>query len=121
MISKKILLIVFLFSKICLFADENDIDIESIRQIATHVVTISDYGCWDGFLGGYENAIRQRDISEDEKEILIRKLNTAWGEGKPENPRGIMQYGVKQIFCDGNSAVEQTADIVAEYFGLSRA
>lgn len=97
---------------------ENDIDIESISQIATHVVTISDYGCWDGFLGGYENAIRQRDISEDEKKILIRKLNAAWGEGKPENPRGTMQYGVKQIFCDENSTVEQTADMVAEYFGL---
>ena len=100
---------------------ENDIDIESISQIATHVVTISDHGCWDWFLGGYENAIRQRDISEDEKEILIRKLNAAWGEGKPENPRGTMQHGVKQIFCDENSTVEQTADMVAEYFELSHA
>jgi DNA-binding transcriptional MerR regulator len=97
---------------------ENDIDIESIRQIATHVVTISDDGCWDWFLKGYENAIRQRDISEDEKERLVRKLNAAWGEGKPENPRGTMQYGVKQIFCDDHSAVEQTADEIAEYFGL---
>ena len=99
---------------------ENDIDIESISQIATHAVTISDYGCWDGFLEGWENAIRKRDISENEKELLIRKLNAAWGEGKPENPRGTMQYRVKQILCDYHSTVEQTADIVADYFGLSR-
>jgi hypothetical protein len=64
---------------------ENDIDIESISQIATHAVTISDYGCWDWFLEGYENAIRQRDISEDEKERLVGRLNAAWGDGKPEN------------------------------------
>ncbi|MDR0286132.1 MAG: MerR family transcriptional regulator [Clostridiales bacterium] len=100
---------------------ENDIDIDSIIQIVSHVVTISSYKAWDGFIDGYENNILSRDISEDEKEELIRKLHAVWGEGKPENPRGIMQYGIKQIYLDVHSTVEQTADTVAEYFGFSHA
>jgi DNA-binding transcriptional MerR regulator len=100
---------------------ENDIDIDSIIQIVTHAVMISNHKNWDDWIGGYEKGIRSRDISEDEKENLIRKLHSAWGKGKPENPRGINPYGIKQIFLDDNSTVEQTADIVAEYFGLPHA
>jgi len=97
---------------------ENDIDIDSIIKIVSHAVTVSGYKVWDGFIERYENAIRSRDVSEDEKERLIRKLHSVWGDGKPESPRGTMQYGIKQILLDEHSTVEQTADTVAEYFGL---
>jgi hypothetical protein len=100
---------------------ENDIDINSIIQIVTHAVVISSHKAWDGFIERYEKEIHRRDISEDEKENLNRKLHSAWGKGKPENPRGINPYGIKQIFLEDNSTVEQTADMVAEYFGLPQA
>jgi hypothetical protein len=99
---------------------ENDIDIDSICQIITNAVIISNDKTWDDFINRYENEIRRRDVSEEEKERLIHKVNTVWGKGKPESPRGINQYGVKQISLDGNSTTEQTADKVAEYFGLFR-
>lgn len=98
---------------------ENDIDIDSIIQIVTHAVMISNNRPLDDFIDRYENEIRCRDISEDEKEKLIRKVNTVWGKGKPENSRETTQYGVKQIIRDDNSTVEQIADIIAEYFDLS--
>ncbi len=100
---------------------ENDIDIDSIIQIVTYAVVISNNRPLDDFIDRYKNEIRRRDISEDEKERLIRKLNAVWGKGKPESPRGTNPYGVKQIFLDDNSTVEQTADIIAEYFGFPRA
>lgn len=100
---------------------ENDIDIDSIIQIVTHAVVISNDRSWDDFIGQYENEVRRRDISEDEKERIIRKINAVWGKGKPENPRETNQYGVKQILLDDHSSVEQTAEVVAKYFGLSHA
>lgn len=99
---------------------ENDIDIDSIIQIVTHAVMISSNRSLDNFINRYKSEIQHRDISDAEKEGLICKLNTVWGEGKPESPRGTNPYGVKQIFFDDNLAVEQIADRVAEYFGLSQ-
>jgi DNA-binding transcriptional MerR regulator len=103
---------------------ENDIDIDSIMHLITNAVTISneknDAKSYDGFLDGYESAIRSRDISEDEKERLVRSLRTVWQRDESEKPRETMQYGVKQIIREDNWTVEQTADKVAEYFGLSR-
>ena len=100
---------------------ENDIDIDSIISIATHVVAISNDKNWDIFISRYEDAIRRRNIPESEKETFVRKLNATWKNGKPENPRGTMQYGIKQITWDEHSTVAQIADLVAEYFGLSDA
>ena len=100
---------------------ENDIDIESIIQVVTHAVIISNDRTWDDFFNKYENEIRRRDIHDEEKNKLIRKVNMVWGKGKPENPRETNPYGVKQVFLDDKSTVEQTADIIAEYFGLSHA
>lgn len=100
---------------------ENDIDIDSISQIVTHAVMISNDRPLDDFIDRYENEIRRRDISEDEKERLIHKVNAVWGKGKPESPRETNQYGVKQIIWDDTSTVEQTVDVIAEYFGLPRA
>ena len=98
---------------------ENDIDIESIIQIVSHAVIISNKKSLDNFIDRYINEIHCRDISEDEKERLIQKVYTVWGSGKPENPRDNNPYGIKQIIINDNSTATQTADIVAEYFGLS--
>jgi hypothetical protein len=73
----------------------------------------------DEFISQYENGIRSRDISGDEKEMLIRKLHAVWGKGKPENPRGANEYGIKQVFCDGPSSFERAVKEIAEYFGLA--
>jgi len=100
---------------------ENDIDIAGIIHLVTHAVMISGHRTWDDFIDRYENDIRHRDISDDEKERLIRKVHAIWGNGKPENPRGTNHYGIKQFFPGDHSTVEQTADEIAEYFGLSHA
>lgn len=100
---------------------ENDIDIDSILQIVTNAVQIINHETWDDFIGRYENEIRRRELSEEEKERLIHKVNAVWGKGKPENPRVATQNGIKQIIWDDNSTIEQTVDVVAEYFGLSGA
>ena len=92
---------------------ENAIDVDSIIQMVTHAVEISNDKNVDKFIGYYENEIRRRDISEDEKERLICEVNAVWRKGNPENP-----HGVKQIVWQEDSTVAQTADIVAEYFGL---
>lgn len=107
---------------------ENSIDIDSIVQFITHAVVISNVSNdknndkdLDDFIDRYENAIRSRDISENEKEKLVRKVNAVWRKVKPEDSRGTNPYGVKQIFMDDNSSVEQTVEEIAEYFGLPRA
>lgn len=98
---------------------ENDIDIDSIVQIITHAVMVSNDKTWDNFINGYVHRIRCRDISEEEKEKLIRRVHAVWGKGKPENPRGATGYGVKQIIRDDHSTVEQLADDIARFFQLS--
>jgi DNA-binding transcriptional MerR regulator len=100
---------------------ENDIDIDSIIQIVTHAVIVSNNRPLDDFIERYENDIRSRNISEDEKERLIGKVNAVWGKGKPDSPREMNQYGVKQVYVDNNSTVGHTADIIAEYFELAHA
>ena len=100
---------------------ENAIDIDSIIPFVTHAVMITNSKPLDDFINRYKDEIRCLDISEDEKERLIRKVDAVWGDGTPGYPREaaqLQEYGVKQIILDDNTTVEQTADIVAEYFGL---
>ncbi len=100
---------------------ENDIDIDSIIQYVTHAVRISNNRAADDFCDRYKNEIRSRNISDDEKERLVRTVNVAFEKVKGELPGETTQYGVKQIIWDDNSTVEKTTDMVAEHFGLSRA
>ncbi|MCL2284747.1 MAG: MerR family transcriptional regulator [Firmicutes bacterium] len=95
---------------------ENAIDIDSIMPFVTHAVTITDSKPSAEFAKRYKNEISSLDISAEEKERRFRRVDEVWGE--PKQPREVAQYGVKQIIWDDNSTVEQTADIVAEYFGL---
>ena len=98
---------------------ENDIDIDSIFQFVTHAVMITNNASWDGFISLYENAIRGRDISEDEKDRLIEKVNAVWGKGKPENPRGANPYGITQLSRDDYPMFKKIVDAVAEHFGIT--
>jgi len=100
---------------------ENDIDIDSIIQFVTHAVQISNDKTWDNFFDRYESEIRCRDISEDEKEKLSQKVNAQRVKSKCEFFRKTNQYGIKHMMWDEHSTVEQTADEVAEYFGLFQA
>ena len=97
---------------------ENDIDIDSIVPIITHAIILSNNNTWDDFIAQYENGIRSRDISENEKTALISKLKTVWGNGKPENPRNPNPHGIKQLFLDESATLTQTTDAVAKHFGL---
>jgi len=99
---------------------ENAMDVDGIIRMVTHAVMISNHGTWDDFCGRYEQDIRRRDVSVEEKERLIRKVHTVWGKGNPENPRETNPYGVKQLFLDEHSTVVKTADEIADYFGWPR-
>ena len=98
---------------------ENDIDIENIIPIASHLIMITNDKSLDNFIINYQDDIRRRNISDDEKERLICKLSSVWGKGKPENPRETTKYEIKQIIRKDTSTVEQMANIVAKYFKLS--
>ncbi len=98
---------------------ENDIDIGGIIRFVTHAVRISNDRTAGDFCGRYENEIRGRDISDDEKDRLIRTVGPAFEKVKGEIPGESTRYGVKQIHWDGRSTIEQTADEVAAFFGLS--
>lgn len=98
---------------------ENDIDIDSIIHIVTNAVIISNDKPMEDFIDGYKNEIRRRDVTEDEKECTLRKVDAVWGMGKPDMARAKGQYGVKQIERDENSRIEQITDMAAEYFGFN--
>jgi len=97
---------------------ENVIDIDSIIPFVTHAVVITNYKASDEFCERYVNEIRRRDIPEDEKQRLVSKADAIWRKGKRETPPETATYGIKQFVWDDESTVEQTADMVAEYFGL---
>ena len=98
---------------------ENDIDIGSIIPFVTHAVMITNSKSVQNFINMYENEIRRLDISDDEKEKRISRVNEVWGKGKPDMHRAIAQYGIKQIVWNDDSTVERTVDEIAEYFGLA--
>ncbi|MDR0287186.1 MAG: hypothetical protein LBI03_05715, partial [Clostridiales bacterium] len=56
---------------------------------------------------------------KDEKEQLVRSVRPAVDKSKLEMLRAAERYGIKQINLDSDWSVEQTVNIVAEYFGLT--
>lgn len=112
---------------------EGDIDIDAIVPIATHVVTISNYGQSYDFFDRPDqrhmlDEIRSRpNLSEGEKEKIIQNAYRIVGgnsgistEPVREIPGETIMYGVKQIIRDDTTTVEQTAANIAEYFGLMK-
>ena len=97
---------------------ENTIDIDSIIPFVTHAVNISNVKAAVAFYDRYESEVRRLDISEEERAKLIRKIEIMREKAKHGIPYETAQYGIKQIAWDDDSTVGQTADIVAEYFGL---
>jgi hypothetical protein len=72
------------------------------------------------------DSIRNRtDLSEAEKEERIQNAYRIVGGNSgdtnhisQEIPRETKLYGVKQIIRNDNTTVEETANMIAEYFGL---
>jgi len=99
---------------------ENAIDIDSIIHYVTNAIMVCNADASNDFAEMYANKIRERNISENEKERLISKAHAIWGDGKPELPREATEYGIKLVTQDDNSTVEQMVDIIADYFRLTR-
>lgn len=110
---------------------EGDIDVDTIIPIATNTVVITNNGSSYDFFDRPEqrhmlDAIRNRtDITDEEKErrlcnaYSITKGNIDTHKQPVYNiPRETLLYGVKQIVRDDNTTIEQTAAMVAKYFGL---
>ena len=98
---------------------ENAIDVDSIIPFVTHAVKIINDKGIDDFYDMYESEIRRRDVSDDEREWLIGRVNMMREKIKREASQEAEQYSIKQFFRDEDSTVEQTADLIEEYFGLS--
>ena len=98
---------------------ENAIDIESIAPFVTHAVKIINHKSIDGFYDMYESESRRRDISADERERLIGRVNIMREKIKREASQEAELYGIKQIFWDENSTIERTTNVIAQHFGLS--
>ena len=110
---------------------EGDIDIDAVVPIATHTVTISNYGRPYDFFDRPEQHrmledIRNRnDLSDEEKEERIRNAYRIVG-AEPDGSnkhvheisRETLLYGVKQIIRDDATTVEQTVAKIEEYFEL---
>lgn len=97
---------------------ENTIDIDSIIPFVTHAVNISNVKVAAAFYDRYENEVRRLDVSEEERAKLISKVEIMREKAKHGMPYETAQYGIKQVAWNDDSTVGQTADIVAEYFGL---
>jgi len=102
---------------------ENVVDVDSIIQYVTHAININNNQSSDAFYDRYEQEIRGRKITEEEKERLIRKVNALRFKARRDGSivsGDTAQHRVKQITWDDDSTVEKTADLIAEYFGLSK-
>jgi len=111
---------------------EGDIDIDCVMPVVTHAVTISNYGTPEDFFDRPQSRhmleeIRSRNISDEEKEALLRNAyeivggNPTGKKATQTTPRETLQYGVKQIIRNDLSTAEATADMIAAYFGLPHA
>ena len=98
---------------------ENAIDIDSIIDVVTHAVMVTNDSGLDGFIERYEDEISRREIADDEKQRLTEKVSAVWGKGKSENPRDTNPYGIKQLVWDEQATLETMAEAVAEHFGLA--
>lgn len=78
-------------------------------------------GSTNGFYDHYEEEIRRRTNSGEEREALIRKVNAMREKATREMSREAAQYGVKEIVWAQDSTVEGVTEDIAEYFGLNSA
>ena len=103
---------------------EGDIDIDLIMPVATHVVTISNYGtAYDFFDRPDQQAMLQElqqrpDLSDAERERLIQNAYAIVGQTSSDFiPYETQKYGVKQIIRYDDTTIKDTANMVAAFFG----
>lgn len=106
---------------------EGDIDIDQIIPIATHTVTISNYGTAYDFFARPDqqymlDEIQNRtDLSGEEKAERVKNAYDIVGDAaKQEIPYETLKYGVKQIIRYDSSTIEGTSSLVAHHFGFDR-
>ena len=99
---------------------EGDIDIDTIINIVTHAVTISNYGTPGDFFDRpdqrhmLDDILNRPNLSDKEKEELVCNAYKIVGDNpnlitkpKQENPRETEKFGVKEIIRDDTTTVEQ--------------
>ncbi len=110
---------------------EGDIDIDAVIPIASHVVTISNYGKATDFFERpeqshmLEESKNRPDLTDSEREKLIENAYKIVGYD-PKNPQANIheipyetkKYGVKQIIRDDHSTPSKTAAEIEQYFGF---
>ena len=102
---------------------EGDIDIDQIVPIATHAVTISNYGnAYDFFArpdqqGMLDGILNRADLSDSEKAERVKNAYDIVGNNTtPEIPYETQKYGIKQIIRYESSTIEETTNLIAAYF-----
>ena len=103
---------------------EGDIDIDQIMLVASHVVTISNYGSAYDFFDRPDQQVMLREIqerpglSDADRERLIENAYAIAGQTSSHTiPYETNKYGVKQIIRYDDTTIEETANTVAAFFG----
>ena len=103
---------------------EGDIDFEAVIPIATHMVHLSNHGTKFDFFNRPDHShmldsIKNRtDISDEEKDALIRRAYDAVGQESGQLPDWAVRHNIKEITWDDNTTIAQTASEVTQHFGL---
>ena len=103
---------------------EGDIDYDAVIPVASHMVYLSNQGTqFDWFqrpdhVHMLDSIKNRADISEAEKEWIIKNAYTAVGMNEAQLPDWVISHCVKNIAWDDNTGIEKTISDVAEYFGL---
>lgn len=104
---------------------EGDIDYAAVISIASHTVHLCNCGTkFDWFnrpdhIGMLEEIKNRHDISETEKEEIIRNAYISVGQNEGQEgqvPDWVLKYGVKNIIWNDNISIEQTVSEVERYF-----
>ena len=103
---------------------EGDLDIELAAPVATHAVMLCNSGeAYDFFERPeqrrmLEDIWNRRDLSEAEKAQRVKNAYEIVCGEQPNAPQGPESYGVKCIYWNEKTPVEETVEKVAAYFGL---
>ena len=103
---------------------EGDIDIP--LEISSNIVYLVNRGTkFDWFnRPDHDNiseiTLKRTDLTDEEKETIIRNAYNAVGQNEGNLPDWIIQQNIKYISWDDNKTVEQTASEAAEYFKFPR-
>ena len=104
---------------------EGDIDIDGIIHVVSNAVTIVNQGSTYDFFDRPEqkqmldNIKARQDIDEPKKQELLKNAYAIVSTSTIETlPKEVQKYGVKAVFRNESTSVEDLANMIAHYWKL---